>query len=206
MSSVPMLTAQECVLLLQELRAGRPGGPGTRHGTRNWGMAMVMLEAGLRVGELVGLDVGDLVFRGDPVRTLVVRAEVAKRHKERQVPVSVRLHGAILDLMRLVWAPAGCGSCDAAWCCGPSRRRVTARQVESIVRRAGLAALGRPVHPHMLRHTFGSRMEAVAGIRVAQELLGHEDIRTTQIYTHPSADRLLAAVNGRCSPEREGGT
>jgi len=206
MSSVPMLTAQECVLLLKELRAGRPGGPGTRQGTRNWGMAMVMLEAGLRVGELVGLDVADLVFQGAPVRTLIVRGEIAKRHVERGVPVSVRLAGAIGELRRVVWGGWDGFMSVPAWTCGAGWRRITSRQVESIVRRAGLAALGRPVHPHVLRHTFGTRMEHVGGIRVAQALLGHASIRTTEIYCHPGADRLLAAVNGQIGSGKDGGT
>ena len=197
MRRVATLTAEECVLLLRALRdAGRPSRC-ARTDVRNWGMGMVLLEAGLRVGELVGLNVGDLLFRGEPVRTLIVRSEIAKRGKERQIPVSVRLAGAIAELSRVVWADGQGDAGRPAWSCGPGRRRLTARQVESIVRAAALRSLGRPVHPHMLRHTFATRIEAVAGLRVTQELLGHEDIRTTQIYTHPGADRLLAAVNGR---------
>ena len=157
---------------------------------------MVLLEAGLRVGELVGLNVGDLLFRGEPVLTLIVRKEIAKRHVERQVPVSDRLRGAIGELARKVWVGDCLEPVTAAFSCGPLRRRLTSRQVESIIRAAGLAVLGRPVHPHVLRHTFGTRMERIAGMRVAQELLGHADIRTTQIYTHPNHDDLKRAVNG----------
>ena len=205
MSLVPTLTAEECVALLQGLRtvASRPGG--VRPAVRNWGMGMVLLEAGLRVGELVGLNVGDLWFAGNPVRSLVVRGEIAKRHVERVIPVSVRLDGAIRELARVVWVMRDLDLGTPAWYCGPARRRLTARQVESIVRRAALRSLGRPVHPHVLRHTFGTRMEQVGGIRVAQALLGHKDIRTTEIYCHPGADRLLAAVNGLRLGEGNGG-
>jgi len=190
------LTADEAVALLEKLLSLRAAGGGRVRHVRNWGMGMVMLEAGLRVGELVGLNVGDLVVRGEPVRMLIVRSEIAKRAKERQIPVSTRLHGAIAELIRVLWR----GNTELAWVpcwfCGRMARRLTTRQVESIVRAAGVAALGRPIHPHVLRHTFGTRIERVAGIRVAQELLGHADIRTTQIYTHPNGDDLRRAVDG----------
>jgi len=193
---VPTLTADETVLLLGGLR--REWGRKHRGAicVRDWAMGMVMLEAGLRVGELVGLDVGDLLWDGEPVRRLRVRAEIAKRGREREIPVSVRLAGALGECRRVVWADRWDQAASAAWTCGPGRRRLTARQVESIVRAAAMATLGRPVHPHMLRHTFGTRVERVAGIRVAQVLLGHADIRTTQIYCHPNGDDLLRAVNG----------
>jgi integrase/recombinase XerC len=190
------LTAQEVGLLLAALLSAQTIGRGRVQHVRNWGMGVVMLEAGLRVGELVGLNVGDLVYAGAPVRMLVVRGEIAKGHKERQIPVSERLHGALLELMRRVWVTYDTAPGRAAFSCGVNQRRLTTRQVESIVRAAGLAALGRPVHPHVLRHTFGTRIERVAGIRVAQELLGHSDIRTTQMYCHPNGDDLKRAVNG----------
>lgn len=190
------LTGEECAILLAGLLAGKGGGRGKVQRVRNWGMGMVLLEAGLRVGELVGLNIGDLVFRGEPVRTVVVRSEIAKGGRERQIPVSVRLDGAIRELVRVVWVRSGVNPGSAAWSCGVSFRRITARQVESIVRATALATLGRPVHPHILRHTFGTRMDRVAGTRVAQDLLGHADIRTTQIYTHPNAEDLRRAVNG----------
>ena len=190
------LTAEEAAKLLECLRLGTYRRPAGSAGVRNWGMGMVLLEAGLRVGELVGLNIGDLLFRGEPVLTLIVRKEIAKRGVERGVPVSDRLRGAIGELARKVWV-CDCGQVGmAAFSCGSARRRLTTRQVESIVRRAALEVLGRPVHPHVLRHTFGTRIERVAGIRVAQELLGHADVRTTQIYTHPNHDDLKRAVNG----------
>jgi len=189
------LGPEEAVRLLESLRAGpRPGQRGVL-GVRNWAMGVVMLEAGLRVGELVGLNIGDLVFRGEPVLTLVVRAEIAKRRKERAVPVSGNLRAAIGTLGRAVWREeVRRGELPAFWC-GAARRRLTTRQVESIIRAASLRCLGRPVHPHVLRHTFGTRIERVAGIRVAQELLGHADIRTTQLYCHPNHEDLQRAVD-----------
>jgi integrase len=200
---VASLGSEEAVLFLRALRPGVGAGAAERAAVRNWTMGMVMLEAGLRVGELVGLDIPDLLFRGAPVRSLVVRAEIAKGHRERLIPVSTRLSGAIEEMLRRVWGWNGCPIEGPAWYCGPKRRRVSARWVEAFVRKAGETALGRPVWPHMLRHTFGTRMERLAGIRVAQELLGHADISTTAIYCHPNSDDLVRAVNGEARiPDR----
>ena len=204
MKRVPTLSAEECAVLLEALRRGKGVGRGWQQCLRNWAMGMVLLEAGVRVAELCGLVYGDLVFRHEPVRTLLVRGEIAKRGVEREVPVSVRLHGAIAEMERRVWGPAGVGEGEPAWYIGVGRRRLKVRQVESIIRRAALASLGRPVHPHMCRHTCGTRWERVGGLKVAQALLGHSDIRTTEIYCHPGGDDLLRAVNGHVVvPNRE---
>lgn len=197
------LTGEECDLLLGHLSSAQAAGRGAKTRLRNWGMVMVMLEAGLRVAELAGLRLGDVVFRGAPVRMLVVRKEIAKRGVERQIPVSVRLAGALGRLIRELWCNRLEEPGSSCWTVGARGGHLTTRQIEHIVRAAGLAALGRPVHPHVLRHTFGTRIERVAGIRVAQELLGHADIRTTQIYCHPNGEDLRHAVNGE--PRERGG-
>ena len=197
------LTGEECDLLVAHLSSAQAAGRGAKTRLRNWGMVMVMLEAGLRVAELAGLRVGDVVFQSQAVRMLIVRREIAKRGVERQIPVSVRLAGALGTLIRQLWCERLSEPGTPCWSCGGAYRQITTRQIEHIVRAAGLAALGRPVHPHVLRHTFGTRIERVAGIRVAQELLGHADIRTTQIYCHPNGEDLRHAVNGEPRERRD---
>jgi integrase/recombinase XerC len=197
------LTGEECDLLLAHLSSAQAVGRGARQRLRNWGLVMIMLEAGLRVAELAGLRLGDVVFRGAPVRMLIVRGEIAKRGVERQIPVSVRLSGALGKLIRELWCERLEEAGTLCWTVGTRGGHLTTRQIEYIVRAAGLAALGRPVHPHVLRHTFGTRIERVGGIRVAQELLGHADIRTTQMYCHPNGDDLRQAVNGEPRERRD---
>jgi integrase/recombinase XerC len=197
------LTGEECDLLLAHLSSAQAAGRGAQQRLRNWGLVMIMLEAGLRVAELAGLRLGDVLFRGAPVRMLIVRGEIAKRGVERQIPVSVRLSGALGRLIRELWWIQVERPGTPCWTVGTRGGHLSTRQIEYIVRAAGLAALGRPVHPHVLRHTFGTRIERVAGIRVAQELLGHADIRTTQIYCHPNGDDLRHAVNGEPRERKE---
>jgi integrase/recombinase XerC len=84
-----------------------------------------------------------------------------------------------------------------------SRRgtRITARAVQArLARWARIQGLDRPVHPHMLRHSFASHMlESSGDLRAVQELLGHADISTTQVYTHLDFQHL-AEVYDRAHP------
>ena len=72
---------------------------------------------------------------------------------------------------------------------------LSTRQVERIIRAAALKCLGRPVHPHALRHTFASRLMRKTNARIVQELLGHKNLSSTQIYTHPNGEDLKDAIN-----------
>ena len=189
--------------LLDYLLQGGPRQRSPRNRCRDGGMVMVMLEAGLRVGELVELRLGDLLWEDEPVGAITVRAEIAKMGVERRVPVSVSLGTEIAIMRDLLWWPV---SRDLQGYCFYRRRpdvHLTTRSVEVIVRRASMAALGRPVHPHMLRHTFATNLMRVAPARVVQELLGHADLRSTQVYTHPSGEDLAAAIMAASERNKE---
>ena len=82
-----------------------------------------------------------------------------------------------------------------------TQRPITTRQVERIILTASMKALNRPIHPHVLRHTFASRLMKRTNIRVVQQLLGHTSITSTQIYTHPDSDDLQKAINDIDSTE-----
>jgi site-specific recombinase XerC len=87
-------------------------------------------------------------------------------------------------------------------------RRLGARAVQLRVRQAGVRELGQHLHPHMLRHSFASHMlESSQDLRAVQELLGHADIATTQIYTHLDFQHL-AKVYDQAHPraKRKGGS
>ncbi len=142
----------------------------------------LLYGSGLRVAELCGLDRSDLDL--DSARVTVW----GKGSKQRQVPMS---EPAVLALR--AWLgdgrPALVGSTGEDDRLFVNRRgnRLTPRDVRRILDRRS----PEPTHPHALRHTFATHLlDGGADLRVVQELLGHQDLATTQIYTHVSRERL----------------
>lgn len=194
MGTPKTLNITECHQLLNTLLCKNGTSKQFRRGVRNYTIAMIMLEAGLRVGEVVRLLISDLWFVSVPVMSIIVRPEIAKNGKERQIPVSQRLSEAITEMHRTYWSQTLTVCEGFAFYNRNAANHITTRQVERILRSAAIRSIGRPVHPHILRHTFGTRVWKKAGDRIAQELLGHSSISSTQIYTHPNSDDLHEAI------------
>jgi integrase/recombinase XerD len=152
----------------------------TRRGLRDRAMLELLYAAGLRVSESVGLKRGDLNLELGLVRC------VGKGSKERIVPVGAPALAAVrayLAARRDAAAPLFLGNKGR-----PLTRVAFWRIISRYARQAGIRT---PVSPHTLRHSFATHMlEGGADLRAIQELLGHADIATTQIYTHISVDRL----------------
>jgi integrase/recombinase XerC len=158
-------------------------------------IVLLMLDAGLRVGEVIELSVGDLHILGAPIGMIQIRAAITKTKTERSIPVTIRLHDTIQERWLNVWQPFGYkpwtrafADADNGWC-------ISARRIQQITERAGIFSIGRPVHPHMLRHTFATRLMSKCSIRVVQQLLGHASLSSTQVYTHPNTQDLQAAID-----------
>lgn len=152
----------------------------------------VLYATGLRVSELVGLPV-TVAQRDD--RFFMVRG---KGDKERMVPLSAKARTAMrawLAVRKTV--PAFADSpflFPAAGDSGYLSRQVFARDLKGLAARAGIAAA--KISPHVLRHAFASHLlQNGADLRAVQQLLGHADISTTQIYTHVLEERLVRLVN-----------
>ncbi len=148
-------------------------------------------SSGLRLGELVGLDLADLDLEDRTVRVL------GKGAKTRIVPVGSFAIEAlkrwfveraqVLERVKLAPPPT-------ALFVGPRGRRLAVRAVQLRVahwaRRQGISM---HVHPHMFRHSFATHLlESSGNLRGVQELLGHADIGTTQIYTHLDFQHLAS--------------
>lgn len=151
-------------------------------GLRDRAIIEVLYAAGLRVSELVGLDMGDVDLAQAQVRVL------GKGGKERLGLLgrpAVRALQAYLEAGR----PALLGKrpTQALWL-NHRGGRLSARGVALMLSKAGeQAGIRAPVFPHILRHTFATHLlDGGADIRVVQELLGHADLATTQVYTHVS--------------------
>ncbi|NLG45622.1 tyrosine recombinase XerC [Gordonia sp. (in: high G+C Gram-positive bacteria)] len=146
----------------------------------------LLYASGIRVGELCGLDLGDV----DTDRR-VIRV-VGKGDKERAVPYGGPAATALdrwLSKGRPALATPASGE---ALLLGVKGGRLDQRMARTVVHRATEAA-GQPVGPHALRHSAATHLlEGGADLRVVQELLGHSSLATTQLYTHVSVERLRA--------------
>ncbi len=155
---------------------------------RDRAMLELLYASGIRVGELVGLDVDDL-DRGQRV----VRV-MGKGSKERVVPYGEPA-GRALDDWLAVRAALMTADSGSALFLGRRGRRVDARQVRSTVHEMLSHLPGAPdLGPHGLRHSAATHLlEGGADLRMVQELLGHASLATTQIYTHVSVERLRSS-------------
>lgn len=196
MSSIPKtLNVTEQHQLLDALLNKDAPHKSFRKGIRNYLIGCLMLEAGLRVGEVVSLKMSHLYFDGKPVQNLLLTEKITKNHTERSVPVSTRLSQALVEYYNEHSFLSEYADTRYVFDIFPSRLPITTRQVERIINFAGYKAFGRPVHPHMLRHTFASKLMRVTDMRTVQELLGHKHITSTQIYTHPNEDDKKKAID-----------
>ena len=196
MSGAPKtLTVTECHQLLDALLVKDGTKNQFRKGIRNYLMALLMLDAGLRVGEVIKLKILDLYFAGGPVRTITIGSDIAEKDCTRDIPVSSRLSSTLETMNKNWWNRIAMFNDGFAFYTSTRRKPLTTRQVERIIRAAALKCLGRPVHPHVLRHTFASRLMRKTNARVVQELLGHKNLSSTQIYTHPNGEDLKQAID-----------
>jgi integrase/recombinase XerD len=171
----------------------------TARGRRDRAMLELIYGCGLRLAELVGLNLRDLNFPNGRIKVM------GKGSRERILPLAGEPISALSDhlsqsLPPLVWRDLQDGAVRGEASQAPvfegrpgrriARRTVQARVSHYAAELAGVAG----VSPHTLRHSFATHLlEGGAGIRVVQELLGHQNLSTTQIYTHLGRGRLRAA-------------
>ena len=161
---------------------------------RDAAIVELLYGCGLRVGELVGLDVAASAEAKGWVDLQAGEAQVlGKGAKRRSVPVGAKAVEA-LERWLAVRGSTGVAS-EPALFIGPRGRRLSAHAVWTLLRRRSLqAGLATPVHPHMLRHSFASHVLQSSGdLRAVQELLGHANIATTQVYTRLDFQHLAQA-------------
>ena len=206
---LPRVTSEEMTHRILE-----SADPSTDTGRRDRAVLELLYGCGLRLAELVGLQLGAV----DPVTgTIRVRG---KGDKERELPLAGEAARALDDYLSGRLAAAT----HRAWRTGildpearalpvlegKGGRALSRRTVQRIVHRAVLrAAAGAGVSPHTLRHAFATHLlDHGASLRGVQELLGHASLATTQIYTHVTPNRLREALQtghprGRGSPRAD---
>lgn len=147
-------------------------------GCRDLAIMELLYSSGLRLAELVSLDLGSIDLADRTVRV------IGKGSKTRIVPIGRKAIEALQAWLqeRATLAPAGTGALFVS----RGGRRLGARAIQlrlaAIARRQGIPV---GVHPHLFRHSFATHLlESSGDLRGVQELLGHADISTTQVYTH----------------------
>ena len=164
--------------------------PDTAAGIRDHTVLEVLYGCGLRVSELCGLDLGNLYLDEEFLRV------VGKGSKERLVPIAGSARAALATYVtggaraELASHARGAGAGSAVFL-NARGGRLTRQTVHTLCERYGRTAGIEGLHPHTLRHSFATHMLAGgADLRVLQEILGHADISTTQVYTHLDRTQL----------------
>lgn len=180
LAKLPDILSREEVLRLLEAPRGEK-----RNRVRDRAMLHTMYAAGLRVTELVNLDLGDVNMEEGFVAVL------GKGSKRRIVPIGEHAREAMktyLANVRPAWARPSERACFVT----ARGKAMTRQSFWAIVKKyARAAGITKPISPHKLRHSFATHLlTGGADLRSVQTMLGHADISTTQIYTHVSRDHL----------------
>ena len=181
---------------------------------RDAAMVELLYGCGLRVGELVGLDIQASTAALQAGRGWIdmESAEVqvqGKGSKRRTAPLGRAALEALQHWLVVRGAVEGAGTVQPALFIGRRGTRLTPQSIwQRLRRRSLLAGLAAPVHPHMLRHSFASHLLQSSGdLRAVQELLGHASITTTQVYTRLDFQHLAqvydaAHPRAKAKPEK----
>jgi integrase/recombinase XerD len=163
-------------------------------GVRDAAMLQTMYAAGLRVSELVNLELGDVELRAGYVKVL------GKGRKRRIVPLTPSACSAIERYLREV-RPGWARPTERVLFLTPRKHGMTRQAFWKLIKRYAVAAgIVKTISPHMLRHSFATHLlQGGADLRAVQTMLGHADIGTTQIYTHVTGDHLRS-MHARCHP------
>lgn len=161
---------------------------------RDIALYLILADAGLRISELCSLKIHD-VRTGDLTNhAITVRPETAKYGSGRTVPMSSRVAAALAKYLSCPftrWLEADDPLFATQW---PPLRPMSPRTIQLGLQRACKSAGIPHHHPHQFRHHAATELLKHADIRIVQKFLGHRNISTTSIYTHPTIDDLANAV------------
>jgi len=152
----------------------------TKLGQRDRAILELFYAAGMRVSELAGLDLHQISIASREIRV------IGKGNKERLVIIGIPAVQALQSYLITVRPELESKNSKQAVFLNYKGARLTERWIQTkILKYARAAGISKNVHPHMLRHTFATHLlDGGADLRVVQDLLGHADLSTTQIYTH----------------------
>ena len=153
---------------------------------RDKAMLELLYSSGLRLAELQGLTIKDIDFNRQLLRI------TGKGNKTRIVPFGKKAKNSLIAWLKIYQIWLGNFIADSAVFISKKGNALTPRQIENRVKfQAQRAGVNVDLHPHLLRHCFASHLLSASGdLRAIQEMLGHSNLSTTQIYTHVDFDQL----------------
>ncbi|ODT78402.1 hypothetical protein ABS71_01930 [bacterium SCN 62-11] len=168
--------------------------PRSPFGARDHAVIRLFSQTGLRVGEMVGLNVGH-VYRERPFDQVDLPAAICKGHHSRVIPLNPAARQAVQDLVDFLRMRGFQSNPDSPLLQDRRHRRLPAREVQRLVQvhrqAAGLAVRATP---HTFRHGFASHLATRVSLRVVQQLLGHRFLASTEVYLHTQPAQLAQAV------------
>lgn len=171
------------------------------HDLRDFTMIYLALSTGLRVSELVGLYIEDIAPYGEVSRLLIVPSRIGKNGKKRDIPMNHETRTLLSHFLRIKDKREESISSDSfLFVSRYTKNPLSSRDFQRIVKDLSIKSIGRSITPHVLRHTFATRLLRHTNLRVVQETLGHSRVQTTQIYTHPGIDDITSAINNNKLP------
>ncbi|MBA7523122.1 Tyrosine recombinase XerD [subsurface metagenome] len=163
---------------------------------RDYTMILLALMTGLRVSEIVGLYIEDFSPFGDISTILTVPERIGKNGKKREIPINTEIRDILFKFLELKENHSEPTHPDSyLFVARHSHKPLSNRDFQRIVKLNSISSIGRAITPHVLRHTFATRLLKHTNIRVIQELLGHSSIQTTQIYTHVNTEDSRSAID-----------
>ena len=176
----PISISQVRRLLKQPVEQAQP------EAKRDTSILHLLYASGMRVSELVSLNLDDVDIRGGYVRCF------GKGHKERIIPIAPRATSAVAEYIKEAHPRLAHGKDEPALFLNARGERLTRQGLWQILKGyAKEAGLDTDITPHTLRHSFATHMlSGGADLRAVQELLGHANISTTQVYTHLTTEHI----------------
>ena len=176
----PLSVNQVRLLLEQPTKLATP------EAKRDKAMLELLYASGMRVSELVSLNLNDVDIEGGFVRCF------GKGHKERQIPIHPQAASAVKEYLEQARPRLSYNKGEKALFVNPRCNRLTRQGFwQKLKEYAKSAKLGADITPHTLRHSFATHMlSGGADLRYVQEMLGHANISTTQVYTHLTTEHI----------------
>jgi len=185
-----VIDLKQLQLLLQSVNRRAP------FGERDYWLIVLLANTGLRVAELVSLNVGQVFHAGQPRQVLFLASDQAKGARSRAIPLSQSARQAIASLMAFLTLRGFSTAPNAPLLVVRQHRRISIRLVQQIIQQLRqLAGLDVPATPHSLRHYFATQLvERTQDVVATSRLLGHRQLQNTMVYASSTPQRLAEVV------------